>query len=140
MRTRDTSCRCLCGWSNRGNAANHAGDRGGPLCELSPPQPCLKSFELSSDDYPRLRAASSGRRLRRGDRGRRRYFIPSVFLLCLFYPGGECLLAHGTDCNRHKGVVFAAQLRALTVIDTLPRRREPSLVDAPRNGVDLDAE
>src|SRR6516165_9356537 len=84
--------------------------------------------------------ASSGGRLHRRDIGRRHRFVPGVFLLRLLDPGGEGLLAHHADRDRHEGVILAAQLRALAVIDSLPGCLEPGLVDAPWNGVDLDAE
>ena len=42
--------------------------------------------------------------------------------------------------DRHEGVVLAAELRALAVIDAFVRRLEPILVEAAGNGVDLHAE
>jgi len=49
----------------------------------------------------------------------------------LLDPGGEGLLAHHPDRDRHVGVILAAQLGALAIIDAFPRRLEPGLVDAP---------
>ena len=50
------------------------------------------------------------------------------------------LLAHDVYCDWHESVILAAKFRALTIIDAFPRRGEPSLVDPPGNGIDLDPE
>src|SRR5712691_4039157 len=72
--------------------------------------------------------------------GGRGHFVAGVFLLRLFHPRRERLLAYDPDRNRHEGVILPAQFGALSVIDTSARRLEPSLVDAAGNGVDLDPE
>src|SRR2546423_1424135 len=66
--------------------------------------------------------------------------LARVFPLRLLDPGGESLLAYHAHRDRHVGVVLAAQFRALAVVDAFARRAEPGLVQAARNGVDLDAE
>ncbi len=72
--------------------------------------------------------------------GGRHGVVAGVFLLRILDPGGESLLAHHPHRDRHEGVILAAQLRALAVIDALVRGLEPGLVDAARDRVDLDAE
>src|SRR5215471_6072541 len=83
----------------------------------------------------RRHTASPGGRLHRRVICPRHRFVPGVLLLRLFDPGGKGLLAHHADRDRHEGVVLAAELRALAVVDALPGCLEPSLVDAPWNGV-----
>jgi hypothetical protein len=55
-------------------------------------------------------------------------------------PSGIFVFGHGADLDRHVGVVLAAELRALAVVDTFLLDLEPVLVEAAGDGVDLDAE
>src|ERR1700736_6851823 len=88
-------------------------------------------FRSASHDCPYLMC--------RRDADRRR-FAESIFFLGLFDPAGKGLLAHDAYRDRHESVVFAAKLRALSVIDAFARRLEPGLVDPARDGIDLDSE
>src|SRR5213593_500126 len=66
--------------------------------------------------------------------------VARPFALGFLDPGRECLVADHAHRDRHEGVILAAQLRALAVVDAFARRLEPGLVDPARDGVDLDAE
>src|ERR1700722_13261904 len=50
------------------------------------------------------------------------------------------LIVHDLHHDRHKGMVLAAQFRALTVINALLVSFEPSLIETAWDRVDLDAE
>src|SRR5512143_1258737 len=62
--------------------------------------------------------------------------IGCVFLLRLFDPCGVLSLAYHTHHDRHEGVILAAQLGALAIIDAFALGLEPSLVDATGYRVD----
>src|SRR4051794_23689679 len=70
----------------------------------------------------------------------RRAFRGGVFLFRALDPGVIGVLAHDAEGDRHVGMVLAADLRALTVIDALAIRLEPRLVIAPRHRVDARTE
>src|SRR5262245_22330013 len=84
--------------------------------------------------------ASLRAQLRRRNGPRCWRFFASKLLLGVLDPGGKRLLAHDVYCDWHESVILAAKFRALTIIDAFPRRSEPSLVDPPGNGIDLDPE
>src|SRR5262245_3943200 len=86
-----------------------------------------------SPAYPSVRNTS------RGHCGRTTA-ICCEFLLRLLDPGRVVFLAHYPYHYWHEGVILAAELGALSVIDAFPLRFEPGLVDPARDRVDLDAE
>src|SRR5581483_12244934 len=63
-----------------------------------------------------------------------------IFLLRRFDPGREFLVRYDPHRNRHIGVVLAAEFGTLAVINAGLAGLEPGLVQAARNGIDLDAE
>src|ERR1700724_4295350 len=66
--------------------------------------------------------------------------VRGELLLRLLDPSSEFRLADHPDGDRHEGMILAAQLGALTVVPAFLGGLEPRLVQASRNGVDLDAE
>src|SRR5215467_4268963 len=51
-------------------------------------------------------------------------------ILLLLHPGGEFGVVHHPHCDRHEGVVLAAQFRALAVEAAFAGRLEPSVVES----------
>src|ERR1700752_1131580 len=78
--------------------------------------------------------------LLRRDRIGGRAVIHCPLLLCLRQPSRIGLFADHANLDGHESVVLAAQFRTLPVVGALARRLEPGLVEAARDGVDLDPE
>src|SRR5579863_260520 len=78
------------------------------------------------------------RRFRRGELGD----VPGggELLLGVGEPRLVGVLADDAERDWHEGVILAADLGALAVIDALALRLEPGFVVAPRHRVDADAE
>src|SRR5215211_2966720 len=76
----------------------------------------------------------------RGQRGGRTALVACVFLLRLVEPSGVVGVADDAHRDRHEGMILAAELGALTVIDAFPQSLEPGLVDAARDGIHLHPE
>src|ERR1700693_5897664 len=90
---------------------------------------------------PLVRSISlSPRRRRCGERGLRWTVRLRELLLRFRKPRGERLVADDVHRDRHKRVVFAAQLRTLAVVHAFAFCLEPGLIEPAGDLVDFDPE